>query len=138
MTYRNATEMWQDRIESLLTEDAEDLEKDAEDLPADASDKRPSMSETMNLYDDPEDKKKEEGQRFDPGIEKQHIQSDRELLDRSFSGTSAAAQAERKTLSSLFQHAASGNFLSRRSLLPGKQRNNDTLMGKVREKIGRH
>lgn len=155
MSYRNATELWQDRLESMLKEGEE--KEGSDTTPAtstDPKDETRSTVGTTSLYDNPEDRESgnvdapwgekppEDPQQHGTGVENKHVDTERGILDKAFSGTAAAAKADQQLISANFAHGASGDFESRQPLLQGKSSNEakkePTLMEKVRSVAGRH
>lgn len=155
MAYRDASELWQDRIESYLREGQEKEGSDTN--PATSTDTqdetRPTVG-TTSLYDNPEDRSSGDidapwGEKGpdDPahhgsGAWNKHVETKHELLDKAFSGTQTAAKAEQQLISDNFAHGASGDFESHAPLLHAKSKTKatkePTLMEKVRAVAGRH
>ena len=156
MAYKNAAELWQDRIESYLREDQEKEGSDTTPAStADPTNVAKSTVGTTSLYDNPEDRGEsgtldapwgEKGTK-DPnhngsGAWNKHVETKHELLDKAFSGTKPAAKAEQQLISANFAHGASGDFESHAPSLHAKSKTKatkePTLMEKVRAVAGRH
>lgn len=143
--YRDATELWGDRLEVILKED---LEKEGSDenpaTSTDPKDETRSTVGTTNLYADPVDHESgsDDPEQHGSGVKNKAVETQKELLDKAFSGTAMAAKADQQLISANFAHGASGDFESRQPLLQSKSRieitKEPTLMEKVRAATGRH